>query len=66
MHINDEFLCNADYDADKISNFIGCYVVNIPNLAVRNFSWMLMVNTLDDLWYCEAILPDYSLQIFYG
>ncbi|KAI5387527.1 hypothetical protein KIW84_073580 [Lathyrus oleraceus] len=28
----------CDYDADKISNFIACYVVNIPNLAVRNFS----------------------------
>jgi hypothetical protein len=38
MHINDGFLCNADYDADHISNFIACYAVSIPNLAVRNFS----------------------------
>jgi len=38
VHITDKFLCDADYDADNISNFIASYTLSIPNLAVRNFS----------------------------
>lgn len=37
-YFNEWFLCNADHDADNISNFIVSYAVSIPNLVVRNFS----------------------------
>jgi len=39
---NDGFLRDADHNADNISNFIVSYAVTIPNLAVRNFSWLLL------------------------
>lgn len=45
--VDDGLLCDADYDQDNISNFIVSYAVSIPNLAVRNFSWILLVNVRD-------------------
>ncbi|CAJ1978735.1 unnamed protein product [Sphenostylis stenocarpa] len=44
---NDEFLRNADQDADNISNFIASYAVSIPNSAVEDI--IPKVNAMHEL-----------------
>ncbi|XP_058730510.1 pentatricopeptide repeat-containing protein At4g21880, mitochondrial-like [Vicia villosa] len=45
----------CDYDADKISNFIACYAVNIPNLAVED-----IISKIESLHNLLEVLPSSS------